>query len=229
MTDFDLKRLAEIPEPLAQRAAPTSTSRPLKTDSWPPSPTRARVRSARAAALATAVLFNAAWLVLVERRGDLASLSGASVALGLAIPLVASLVALVAVIRPGARGLGVRLAELVALVCMPPMLFAIGTLVTLPADGAGPFLGPALRCVSVSAILTVTPFVVALFVMRRSFVSSAAWRTAALGVACGGLAAATMSVVCANSEPLHVLVAHGAMMLVGGVVGAWAGARVTRA
>jgi hypothetical protein len=228
MTDFDLGRLAEIPDPLERPAA--SAPRALDTAAWPASPTRAHARTARVAALVTALLFNGAWIAFVERRRDLAALSPGSVALGLAIPLVAGVIALAGVVRPGTRGLGVRLVELVALVCASPLLFAIGTLVTLRAVGEpGAFAGPALRCVGVSAILAATPLVVAVLVMRRSFVSAAAWRTAALGVACGGLAAATMSVACANNEPMHVLVAHGAMMLVGGVAGAWLGVRVTRA
>jgi|HubBroStandDraft_2_1064218.scaffolds.fasta_scaffold03751_2 hypothetical protein len=229
MTDFDLTRLAEIPDPLAERAAPTPAGHPLRVVSWPASPTRGRLRTARAAALAMAVLFDAAWIAFIERRRDLASLPPESIALGLGIPLVAAVVALVAVVRPGARGLGMRLAELVALVGVPPLLFAFGTLVTSPAQGAQPFVGPALRCIGVSAILAAAPFVVGLLVMRRSFVSSAGWRTAALGVSSGALAAATMSVACANGDRLHVLVAHGAIVLFGGVAGAWAGARITRA
>jgi hypothetical protein len=38
-----------------------------------------------------------------------------------------------------------------------------------------------------------------------------------------------MSVACPNGEPMHVLVAHGAMMLLVGLAGAFAGARLTRA
>jgi hypothetical protein len=229
MTD-DLRRLADIPDPLGAAASEGAALRPLDLGSLPPSPTRARVRTARAAALASALLLNGAWLAFVERRRDLASLPPSAIAVGVAIPLLAAAVALAGVVRSGPRGLGVRIAELVALVCAPPLLFAIGTLATVPApDDAGPFLGPALRCMGVAALLALAPFVVAVLVMRRSFVSSIAWRTAALGVACGGLAAATMSVACSSRDPMHVLVAHGAMMLVVGVAGAFAGSRVTRA
>jgi hypothetical protein len=229
MTDFDLSRLAEIPDPLAE-PGPTAPGRPLDAAAWPPSPTRARRRTALVAAVVSALLFNAAWIAFVERRRDLPSLPTESILLGLAIPLAAAVLALLAVVRPGARGLGVRAAELVALVGVPPLLFAIGTLATAPMTvGPEPFVGPALRCFGVSAILAADPFVVALLVMRRSFVSSAAWRTAALGVASGALAAATMSVACANGGAMHVLVGHGTIMLAGGLVGAWAGSRITRA
>jgi len=54
-------------------------------------------------------------------------------------------------------------------------------------------------------------------------------RRAALGVACGGLAAASMSLCCFHREMLHVLIGHGSMMLVGGVAGALLGRRFTRA
>jgi hypothetical protein len=229
MTDFDLNHLGEIPDPYAPPAADVAARAP-DVASLPPSRTRANVRSARAAAILSALLFNGAWIAFIERRRDLGSLAPQTLAVGLGIPMIAAVVALVAVVRPGARGLGGRVAELAALVCVPPLLFAIGTLATAsPAAAAGPFVGPALRCIGAAAVLAVAPFVVALLAMRRSFVSSAAWRTAALGVACGGLAAATMSVACPNGEPMHVLVAHGATMLFVGLAGAFAGARLTRA
>jgi hypothetical protein len=229
VTDFDLNRLGEIPDPYAPPAAGV-TARPLDAASLPPSPTRARVRRARAAALVSALLFNGAWIAFVERRRDLAALAPRSVALGLGVPLLAALVALVAVARRGSRGLGGRVVELAALACGPPLFFAIGTLASATATpNAGPFVGPALRCMSAAALLAAAPFAVALLAMRRSFAASAGWRTAALGVTCGALAAATMSVACPNGEPMHVLVAHGAMMLVVGIAGAWLGARVTRA
>jgi hypothetical protein len=229
MNDFDLSRLGEIPDPYTAPARDVA-ARALDVAALPPSRTRANVRSARAAALLSALLFNGAWIAFIERRRDVGALAPEALAVGLGIPLIAAVVALVAVVRPGARGLGGRVAELAALVCVPPLLFAIGTLAaTAPVASAGPFAGPALRCMGAAAVLAVDPFVVALLVMRRSFVSSAAWRTAALGVACGALAAATMSVACPNGERMHVLVAHGAMMLLVGLAGAFAGARVTRA
>jgi len=229
MTDFDFSRLGEIPDPSAPPAADVAARAP-HVASLPLSRTRADVQRARAAALVGALLFNGGWIAFVERRRDLGSLAPETLAVGLGIPMVASVVALIAVARPGARGLGGRVAELAALVCIPPLLFAISTLATVPPVAAqGPFVGPALRCMGVAAVLAVAPFIVAVLVMRRSFVASAAWRTAALGVACGGLAAATMSVACSNGEPMHVLVAHGAMMLLVGLAGAFAGARFTRA
>lgn len=229
MTHFDVTLLGEIPDPYT---APAGDVAPRTPDAaaLPPSRTRADARRARAAALVSALLFNGAWIAFIERRRDLGALTPGALALGLGIPLTAAVVALVAVVRPGARGLGGRVVELAALVCVPPLLFAVGTLATTPpVPSTGPFVGPALRCMGAAAMLASAPFVVALLAMRRSFVSSATWRTAALGVACGALAAATMSVACPNSEPMHVLVAHGAMMLLVGLAGAFAGARLTRA
>ncbi len=231
MTDFDLSRLDDVPDPLGGAAPARPDGGPsIDVAALPPSPTRGRVHASRAVALAGALLFDAAWIAFVERRPDIGSLPAWSVALGLGLPLIAAAAALVAVMQPGPRGLGRRFVELAALVCAPPVFFAIGTVATMPAAAhTGPFVGPALRCIGVAGVLAAGPFAFGLLAIRRSFASAAAWRTAALGVACGGLAAATMSIVCPNSEPLHVVVAHGAMMLVYGLAGALAAGRVTRA
>jgi hypothetical protein len=195
----------------------------------PRSPTRSNVRRARVVALVCALLFDAAWFAFFERRGDLGSLPPSSIALGLALPLAAAGVALTATVRRGASGLGGGVVEVVALVCAPPLLFAGGTFLVAPADATeGAFVAHATRCIVATAVLAAGPLALGLLALRRSFVAAAAWRSAALGVACGGFAAATMSVSCPDSGAVHVVVAHGLMMLVAGAAGALA-SRITRA
>jgi hypothetical protein len=71
--------------------------------------------------------------------------------------------------------------------------------------------------------------VLAALAFRRAFVSAAAWRTAALGAACGALSAATMSLVCPDLSAMHVVLAHGLMILVGSAIGAALARPLTRA
>ncbi len=230
MTDFDLSRLADIPDPLPQRSLTSATSGAPPVSPMVPSPTRSGVRRARIVALACAILFDAAWFAFVERRRDLGSLPVTTIALGLAIPLVAAGAALTATVRRGARGLGDSVVSVAALVCVAPLLFAAVTFLVAPVDSSdGEFVARATRCIAATAVLAAGPLALGLVALKRSFVAAAAWRTAALGVACGGVAAATMSVSCPDSGAVHVVIAHGVMMLVAGLAGALAANRVTRA
>ena len=67
------------------------------------------------------------------------------------------------------------------------------------------------------------------WVFRHAFVAASAWRSAALGVACGALGASTMTLACSHGEALHVIVAHGSMMVIGGGLGALLGRTIARA
>jgi len=78
-------------------------------------------------------------------------------------------------------------------------------------------------------ILTVGPLVLGAWAYRRAFVTASRWRTAALGVACGGLSTATICLACPDQTALHVIVGHGTAMIVGGLAGALLGSRLTRA
>jgi hypothetical protein len=66
----------------------------------------------------------------------------------------------------------------------------------------------------------------AAFAFRRAFVAASTLRSAVLGVACGALAASTMSIVCPHEGALHVLLGHGTMMVVGGILGALVGRHI---
>jgi hypothetical protein len=226
MDDLDLRRLGDIPDPFADAAgkplaSPAShgerpTSRALAA--LAPSSSRARVRAIRMGAIAIALLAQAV-LLLLERRADLATTSSSSLAIGLGVPLVATLLALAAATRPGALGLGESTGRLMALVGAAVAVFAVGTLFAAPSDTEA-FWSHTLRCMGVTAALAAVPLAVGVGSFRHAFVTAARWRCAALGVAAGALAAATMSIACSTDGVLHVLVGHGAMMLVGGGVGA---------
>jgi len=227
MDNLDLRRLADIPDPFSEGAGKP----PRRHGERPtaPSPPRARVHGLRVGAVVLAALSQAAWLTLVEHRSDLAASSPWALLLGIGIPLVAATVALAAAARPGALGLGESMVRLGALVALSVAVFVVGTLLAAPPDTeAGWFWGHALRCMAVTAALAAAPLALGVWSYRHAYVAAPAWRSAGLGVAAGALAAATMSLACSNDGALHVLVGHGAMMLVGGVVGAALG-RATRA
>lgn len=224
--DLDLKRIAEIPDPFAG-----TSRRPAPAEVQPAdaSPTRSQVRRKRAIAAAAAVAYEVGWVLVVERRRDLGELPAWTIALGLVIPLASAALALAAVTAPGRRRLGAPASWLVALTLLPPVLFAVATLVVGPLDaGEGHFWNLAVRCMGVTALLTAGPLALGAVVFRHAFAAASVWRTAALGVACGAMAAATMSVACWHVGALHAIVGHGATMLVGGVTGALLGRYVTR-
>ncbi|HEY1690615.1 MAG TPA: NrsF family protein [Polyangiaceae bacterium] len=223
--DLDLERLAEIPDPFGGAARPVAAAPPMPAGS----PTRRDVRRRRAVAAAAVLVYEVGWLLVVEHRADLSELPGTSIAIGLLLPLVAAAVALVGCRVPGRRGLGAPVAWLLSLCVLPAALFALGTLATSPPDTEGHFWSLVVRCMGVTALLTAGPLALGGLVFRRAFAAASQWRTAALGAACGAIAAATMSLACRHSGALHVILGHGAMILVGGAVGALVLGRVTRA
>ncbi len=225
--DLDLEPFADIGDPFAESAR--APAPPLDSKSLGRSLTRARARAWRGGALAVALLLEAAFLVFKERRPDLASLSAPQIALGLAVPLVAAALALVAVVRSGKRGLGLSAAGIGALAVAAPAVFAIGTLLAAPAGGEDPhFWLHAAGCMTVSAILAVGPMALGLWAYRHAFVAAAPWRTAAIGLAAGSLAAATMSLACPISTASHVILGHGVVMLMAALAGALLAPAVAR-
>ena len=83
----------------------------------------------------------------MERRPDLASLKNhEAIAVGLVIPLVASLVAMLPVALRGRRGLGAPALWLAVLCGLAPLVFAGATWLTNPADTEPDFWNLAARC-----------------------------------------------------------------------------------
>lgn len=180
-------------------------------------------------AVAAVLVYEAGWLLVVEHRADVSELSGTRIATGLLVPLVAAAVALVGCRVPGRRGLGAPVAWLLSLCVLPAALFALGTWATSPPDTEGNFWSLVVRCMGVTALLTAGPLALGGLVFRHAFAAASRWRTAALGVACGAVAAATMSLACRHTGALHVMLGHGAMMVIAGVAGALVLGRFTRA
>jgi hypothetical protein len=226
--DFDVGRLAEIPDPFVGHPAGRTVTHAVPMPAG--SPTRARVRALRGLAAALALAFEIAWLERAGLRPDLRTTPAQVIALGFLPPAVAAALALGAVTRRGFLGLGEPAARVVALVFGPPIFFAAVTLFFAPrAEEGGSFWGGVLGCMSATALLAGVPLALGALAFRRAFPSASRWRTAALGVACGAIAAATICFACSDGSALHVLVGHGAAMLAAGLVGAFLIARLTRA
>jgi hypothetical protein len=226
--------LAGIPDPFEGAAAPWPQRSPpvIGAAANLAGSTRSTRHQVRYAAAGAALFYEIAWVIFVERRADLAALPASRIALGLMIPWAALAVALVAAVQRGRIGLGASTTYLKACVLLSVCFFAIATWLVAPhapAGSAAPFWHRTAVCASVTAILTAVPLGLGVLAFRRAFVAAATWRTALLGVACGALAASTMSIVCQDAAPLHVLLGHGTMMVVGGVLGAFFGRHVARA
>jgi hypothetical protein len=225
---FDIDRIADVPDPMAG------------VDDWPlparrpavlaESPTRSRVATARATALGAALLYELAWIAIMTKRADLHTIARALLGAELAIPIAAALVALSAAAAPGAHGLGQPKGRIMALAILSPLLFVAATLFVSPGGvDAEPFATHGLRCLAWTAVYSLGPMIAAAWAFRRAFVAAPVWRSAALGMGCGAIGAATMSLVCSVGSPAHVLVGHGGMMLVGALGGALLGSRFGRA
>jgi hypothetical protein len=224
--DFDVERLAEIPDPFAGDAG--APVRGLSTSRKVVSATRPRVKTQRIVATAGAIAYELGWLALAGLRSDLHSASASAMASGLCTPLVAVALAWTVVTRRRMRVL--TNVWPAAWVAAPPLLFGLLTLAANPrAPQGSPFWGGALNCMAKTMILTVGPLVLGAWAYRRAFVTASRWRTAALGVACGGLSTATICLACPDQTALHVIVGHGTAMIVGGLAGALLGSRLTRA
>jgi hypothetical protein len=222
---FDINRVTDVPDPLA--GISDWPVPPRRAGALVDSPTRSRVAAARATALGAALLYEVAWVVIMSKREDLHTMPRTLLVTELAIPTAAALLALAAAAAPGAHGMGQPKGRMTVLALLSPAFFVLATLLVSPRDvDPTPFLAHGVQCFAWTALFSAGPLVLAAWAFRRSFVAAPAWRSAALGLACGAAGAATMSLVCSVGSAAHVLVGHGGMMLVAAVCGALLGRRL---
>jgi hypothetical protein len=214
----DSPDFGDIPDPLGGRAGSASQApRPPPRLALTP-PTRGRTRATRATALALALAYDGALIAALQTHT--AGRPSATMAAGLAIPLVAGAVALTAGARSGSRGLGLSSPTVPSAAIAAPVLFVVATLLLLPGGPADDrFVAHAMTCVLNGAILATVPIALVAVAWRRAFAAASGWRTVALGVAAGSLATTSLALICPDASAAHVAVAHGAAILLGGVAG----------
>ncbi len=226
--DFDFGPVADFPDPVAGVDALPLPPMPAAPPVRPR--TRSHLKTLRASALLGALVYEGVWLVVFNKRDDLAVLPRTTLLAEVAIPVAAAWLALAGATAPGPRGIGPAKGRLATWVLLSPAVFVGATLFAGPDDvDIESFWRHAVRCFLVTGLLGLGPLALALWAFRRSFVAAAPWRMAALGMGCSAVAAASMTFLCSVGSPAHVLVGHGGLMLVAGVAGALLGRRLGEA
>lgn len=226
--DIDLRDMGDVPDPLAGIAQQPALPGRIELRSRPR--TRSAVAASQAWSLGGALLYQAAWLVLLNKRDDLHTMAGHTLLLEVGIPVVAAAVGVGAAVAPGGRGLGEPKARLAALAILAPAFFVIATLVAAPADVDPESFWPhGLRCFVLTGVFTVGPLLLAARAFRGAFVVAPAWRSAALATGCAALAAVTTTFACSVGSAAHVIVGHGSMMLLAAAIGGLVGRRLGQA
>ena len=225
--DFDTD-LASIPDPFRREL--DGETLPAVPHPKASSPSRSGRRALVTSAACGSVLYEGAGLVLRKVRPDLGKVSTVLLGVEFALPLAVAAFALAGARRKGRFGLGEPIARLGVGLLGSLLFFVAGTLVFFPLEDRldGAFWSRTQACLLTTAVLGAGPVTLAALALRSSFVSAAGWRTAAVGVAAGALGASTMALVCPARGALHLLVGHGAMMLVMGLFAAAFVSRITR-
>jgi hypothetical protein len=210
---------ATIPDPAAHLAGRTA---PAMRAPDVPSPTRAqrRVRGALSTGLALA------WIVVVVwRLGTRDDISAATVLLQLTAWTLVGVLGLFATLRAGDRGLppGVRVVQAVS--AGLPAVFLAGVLVWSSSAQPAILTWMSVRgCLFLALVIAVGPLALGAMMFRRSFLTTPAWRGAAIGAVCGMAGAIGIHAHCPITSSSHVLIAHGLPIVVAAAVGAVLGA-----
>lgn len=218
---LDPDDLFDVPDPFAASGSPAAPPTPPDVDAWPSSPTRARTRAIRVAAVVGAVACEA---LLVSMMGLRSAVARDALLLGVAVALPAATALAVVV---AARSQGSHRGRVAVTLVASLVVFAITTGITV--RGGGDWLDETLECIMGTSLMAFGPALLAILAMRRAFVAGATLRTAALGIGAGLLGAAATRLYCPNDVFGHVMVGHGSPILLAAVLAALLGTRLTRA
>jgi len=218
----------DIPDFLGDASLPPGKrlGTPLPAGGAPP--TRAELRRRRARALTASGAWFFVQLAAFGVRPGLLDLPADYLVALIVTPLAAGLLAVVASVHPGRLGLGLRTPLLVALALLAPSSFVLVALATpLPANAPG-VAAPGMFCANAIMGWSVLPLVLSALVLRRSFVSGAAYRSALLGGGIGLVSGALFALHCPDVDRIHVALGHGAAIAFAGLAGGLVIARFTR-
>lgn len=217
---LDPKDLFDIPDPFAQHARAEVGLPAPDVEALPAAPTRSRTWALRAGAAAGLIVCEA---LLVSRMGLRPGGVDATVILvGVVLPILAATLTFAA-----AHSSASRKARIVVMLVACVLAFVLTTFLTR-APGDDSVTGMS-ACIVATSMMAAGPTLLAVFAMRHAFVTGAAWRTAALGLASGVIGAAATRLYCANDAVPHVLVGHGVPILLATIVAVVLGTRFTRA
>ena len=212
----------EIPDPMATRASLHERRQPAPAG---PSLTRRQVTVRRMVALPAVIGWSLAVVAAIHPRSGLGP-HLMPIAAQCAIWIGLSLLGVHAAAARRRHGLGspAWVAEILALAA--PVVFVALAFVWLPAaDGGGSTaVGPLralLACFGVGLLVAVPALCLAAWALRHAFVTAPAKRGAAVGAACGLLAAAVLTLHCGSSQSGHVALAHGLPLVAATLLGVW--------
>ena len=210
---FDLDKLSEIPDPFEDELPPPLPPPPLPSGGQP----RARLRGFAWATAAAVLVLEIAWLVKAGMApGRVTTPMLAALAFGL--PALAAAVGWAGSLRAGRLGLGLPAARLGILVGVAIVAF-LASAFYLPNPVPFTFKS-TLACGVTVTMLGALPFVSGALFFRRKVLGAVWLRAALYGVACGALGAVLVRMHCAKDSFAHVLVGHGAGIVIFGLLAA---------
>jgi len=215
----ELPDFADIPDPFGDATPAVNAIDVTRA----PSRTRDQVRRVRWMMALAAIAYEGMLVAMMGVRPDLPAVSGGALVLAVALPLAAAGLAISLAARGRRPG-----NEMLVFLLAPVALFAGSAAAHAGGVLQGTWMTATAMCVVGSAMLAAGPLALAAYAYRHAFAAGAVSRTVALGVGCGALAAAAIELRCSTPGAAHVLIGHGAALLLGGIVGMGL-ARITRA
>ena len=218
---------SDIPDPLGGMPQPPAPD--IKAPATP-SATRRQIQLQRVLFLGAAVLWPVAVFLYYDGgwRGHGLDFVAAQFTLWAAFLAYAGWVSLSA----GKRGVGQPVPWLRIAGVGAPFAFVSLALFWVPPNGkAFGALGPPAMlegCAQIGLTVAVPMLLLAVWAVRRSFATGAAWRGAALGAACGLGGVVVLVLLCGSPYGGHIAVAHGLPLVVATLIGAWGGRKIGR-
>jgi len=220
----------DIPDPVRLPAASQDVRRLPPTA---PSPTRAQVRKTRFVTIVGCIAWSAIIVGLWGLRPDAHEVT-AFLVLQLVVWTALIVTAARTALASGDRGLG-KPVLLVALVAVAvPLTFVVLGLWWRSEGAAGTLLETGTfsqfqGCAGLGLLAVVPMLGLSAWALRRSFASAAAWRGGAWGAALGLLASTILTLHCGVTFGGHIVLAHGAPLVLATLAGAIIGSKLAKA
>ncbi len=220
--DFDLDMLKEVPDPYDAGA---SSRPPPKLP--PPSAGRGSLGRRRRAVLLAVLAVEVGWLLRAGMAPRL-EMPAWFVTEAFVLPVAGAVLAWYAATLPGRLGLGLSVRRLHAALAIAVALFGLSALFAPQSSMRELTLRSSLACATASILFAGLPFAAGFFVFRRALAGSAWLRMGIFGIACGSIGAALVRLRCPNDSIPHILLGHGAAILLFGLLGGKVGRGIMR-